>query len=83
MSTNIMDYKDFVKKLDDFDIKLFDYDKRQLYYQLKNKKTNNMVGGGSCINKFFKCENKKIIIDFYKEKYLDLPFISKDYKSID
>tara|TARA_B110000902_G_C14097290_1_gene509270 strand:+ start:333 stop:572 length:240 start_codon:yes stop_codon:yes gene_type:complete len=78
-----MDYKSFVKKLYDFDIKLFDYDKRQLYYQLKQP-NKNMVGGGerNNIDNFFKCENKKIIIDFYKVKYLDIPFINKDYKSI-
>ena len=61
---------------------MFDYDKRQLYYQLKNNKSNNMVGGGNNINRFFECENKKIIIDFYKEKCLDLPFINKEYKSL-
>ena len=77
-----MDYKNFVKKLSDFNINLFDYEMRQLYYQLK--KNNNMVGGGSKnnIDKFFECENKKIIIDFYKEKCFDLDFISNDYKSI-
>ena len=77
-----MDYKSFVKKLNDFDISLFDYDMRQLYYQLKNKK--NMIGGNDSddIDNFFKCSNKKIIIDFFKEKCLDLPFINKDYKCI-
>ena len=53
-----MDYQDFIKKLEKNKIKLFDYDKRKLFYQLSNKNVNNTQSGG-CIEKFFKCDNKK------------------------
>lgn len=76
-----MDYKNFVKKLNENNINLFDYDKRKLYYQLKSKKENlNQTGG--CIDKFFKCENKKIILKFYKKNDIDIQFINSNYESI-
>ena len=75
-----MEYTEFVKKIKKNNITLFDYEMRQLYYQLKN--SNNMKGGGNNLNKFFNCSNKKIIIDFYKSKCLDLPFIDRNYKCI-
>ena len=76
-----MDYKNFVKKLSENNINLFDYDKRKLYYQLKNKQENlNQTGG--CIYKFFKCENKKIILNFYKKNDIDIEFINSNYENI-
>mgnify|MGYP006087531229 FL=1 len=74
-----MEYTNFVKKLNKYNIKLFDYEMRQLYYQLKN----NMNGGGDNLNNFFICKNKKIIIDFYKQKCMTIPFIDIKYKCID
>lgn len=76
-----MDYKKFVKKLNENNINLFDYDKRKLYYQLKSKKKNSNQTGG-CIDKFFKCENKKIILNFYKKNDIDIDFINNNYENI-
>lgn len=76
-----MDYVNFIKKLDNHNIQLFDYDKRKLYYQLKNKQNNGVQSGG-CIDKFFNCENKKIILDFYKKNDIDINFIKSNYKDI-
>ena len=76
-----MDYKYFLKKLEKNKIKLFDYDKRKLFYQLNNKKTINIQDGG-CMEKFFKCSNKKIILNFYKKNDIDIAFIDSKYDNI-
>tara|TARA_B100000768_G_C11281521_1_gene378909 strand:+ start:682 stop:915 length:234 start_codon:yes stop_codon:yes gene_type:complete len=77
-----MDYKDFLKKLEKNKIKLFDYDKRKLFYQLSNKQQDNIQNGG-CINKFFQCDNKKIILNFYKKNDIQIDFINSKYENID
>lgn len=76
-----MNYNIFVKKLENYNLELFDYEKRQLYYQLTNKKNDNMNGGGKDkLTKFFKCNNKKYIVDSYKNKYFNIEFIDSNYQ---
>lgn len=71
-----MNYKNFVSILEKFNIKLFDYQKRKLYYQLNN---NNIMKGGNCIECFVKCNNKKYIIDQYNKNNCDVNFIDDTY----
>ena len=78
-----MDYQTFIKNLENSRIELFDYEKRQLYYQLTNNNDNNMKGGGnSNVEKFFKCNNKKYIIDSFKNKYFNVKFINDTYHEL-
>jgi len=73
-----MEYKEFIKKLEKRNIKLFDYEKRKLYYQL----SNNIMIGGNCINCFLKCDNQKYIINQYQKNKCNIKFINKTYKEI-
>lgn len=73
-----MNYIKFISKLEDLNIKLFDYQKRKLYYQLNN----NIMEGGNCVKCFLDCNNKKYIIDQYNKNNYKINFIDKDYKII-
>ena len=72
-----MEYHKFIKKLKKHNIELFDYDKRKLYYQLNNR----VLNGGGCVN-FFKCDNKKYILEYYKKNKINIDFINSNYKKI-
>ena len=74
-----MNYDKFVATLENLNIKLFDYQKRKLYYQLNN---NIMSGGRNCIKCFLDCNNKKYIIDQYNKNNYKINFINKNYKNI-
>lgn len=68
-----MNFVLFSKYLNNNNIMLFDYQKRKLYYQLKN---NNSI------NKFIKCNNKKIIINKSYINDCNFSYIDNNYKSI-
>ena len=68
--TNFTSFNNYLIKNN---ISLFDYQKRKLYYQLKLK--NN-------INLFYKCSNKKFIIDRSKINDCNVLFLNNNYKLI-
>lgn len=68
--TNFTSFNNYLIKNN---INLFDYQKRKLYYQLKLK--NN-------INLFYKCGNKKFIIDRSKINECNVLFLNNNYKLI-
>ena len=68
-----MNFVSFNDYLNNNNIKLFDYQKRKLYYQLKTHQS---------FDKFIKCNNKKIIIKKSFNNDCEFNYINNMYKSI-
>jgi hypothetical protein len=69
----MIDYLDFINRLDDLDIKLHDFQKRISYYRLSNLNTEKIVqiGGASnsIIYKIGKVELENIILKLLSKEY--------------
>lgn len=69
----MIDYCDYINRLDNLNIKLYDFQKRISYFRLTNLKTenNSQVGGSSqsVIYKLGKVELENIILKLLAKEY--------------
>jgi hypothetical protein len=82
----MISYLDYIKRLDELEIKLYDFQKRISYFRLLNLKfeKNNQIGGNKNINNLYSSKLNNSSYNRYKATHLfnDFRFVT-NYSSID
>ena len=85
----MISYLDYIKRLDELEIKLYDFQKRISYFRLLNLKSekNNQIGGNKNINNLYSSKlnnsSNSIIykIDKFQLENIILKLLAKEYNT--